>query len=81
MVFMYNWNTKARLRRESVEKILVVHREESVMEDILELCHRSSCIPVAEYCGQCIPSQETSGGLFRQTECVLNVHTAVFYCY
>ena len=39
MVFMYSWNAKARLRRESVEKILVGHREESVLEDILELCH------------------------------------------
>ena len=47
-----------------MEEIIVVHNEQSALEDTMELCHWSSCTPVTESCGQYDPSQEASGGLF-----------------
>ena len=47
-----------------MEEIIVVHNEQSALEDTMELCHWSSCTPVTESCGQYDPSQEASGGVF-----------------
>ena len=39
MVYIYTRNAKARLRIIMIEEIVVGHSEESVLEDIVELCH------------------------------------------
>ena len=56
----------------TIKGIMVVHSEESALEDIVQPCHWSSCMPVEESCRQYIPSQEVSGGFARRAWCVLS---------
>ena len=56
----------------TIKEIVVVHREESALEDIVVLCHWSSWMPVKESCGQYDPSREASGGFSSQAWCVLS---------
>ena len=59
MALIHTWDAKAWLRRLSRAEVLAV-------EDIVELCHWSGCVPVKELCGWCVPSQVASEGLSRQ---------------
>ena len=55
-----------------IEEIVVVHSEESALEDIVELWHWSSCSSMKESVGQNSCSQEADEGILRQAWCVLS---------
>ena len=61
-----------RRPKKVIREIVVVNSEESALEDIVELCHWSTCTPVKESYSQYNYLQETSGGFSRQARYVFS---------